>query len=1103
MAIKVCDKPAYTEENTCQNTNVKEHLEDNDGIHKNDLTPQEPSPHNPIAVKILQIEEYNTDKQNHDAELYRGNHTHHIEQQPSRSQNIIADIDTISSQEIEAIIHHLRTQRTNERTFTTNDLNRHIYDQNRVSMQISIQQVDSGANRSVTNDKNILQQYRNIKTIPVYGVRDQGAACFLKGQGYLNLQDDNGEWIQTLVYYSPECTGTILSPNAIVKNDPSLTSWNQTSHMDQNKATIYLYNKNAINRNLTFTLHGKNDLWFIRQPFAQVLQKATRHHVRAEYVDTPRVNRLSKTVEHELWHQRLIHPGDSIMKHIHQTVDGVPKLTKHPFHKCNTCDDMKVKKQLNAKGESAPTTRPGQRFHMDFGFVRGKKKHISVRSHDGYRSYLLIIDHYSRYGWIFLSKNKQPPLATIKYFLSSYGINDNTVKVIRTDQGGELARSKEFRKVVEAASYSIETTGADNSSQNGIVERPHQTLANMMRTCLEDANLGPEYWSDAILHCLFVKNRLPHKAFAYKSTPYEKLCGKKPNLSTLKVFGSRVVARQTGKRPSKLSKHAFNGIFLRYAKTMRNIVYLDIKTKRIKTATHVLFDEAHYCFENKPPGAKRLVQLGLEEMASMTDDIQNKDGLTVIKAHQDAQTPIRATSDSAGYDLYSTNDHSIPPGHIDIIDTGIKIKLPPGVYGRIASRSGLVVRHKVEVKAGVIDPDFTGTIKVILHNFGDTTFDIKKGDRIAQLIMESYKAGTTTTTSKPLEPTDRGEGEFGSTGTRSSTMDKTPPSTQVKTLTTKVPHTPNKTEEIETSTLNASDLELCWNEPLFTTTIKISNKGGHKTRGLTLSNKHGHVIIEGCEKGTPAARIYNWRRTLRHARLIDINGIPIHSIKQVIKIFQTMRKNVAEITMTVATNTPEDINPDTGLPQLSFDQFNIIAAHHQHILYANKQYMEIEEAPPLNNSVITKLESQRNQKLTRKRLQQRDDWSDWKASEWLQLDQYHKQGMFSDPGPLPDNDNEDVNVLPMIWTYLIKSCGRKKARCVANGAPHLQGSITMAHTYAACLEQAGCRLFWAIAALKNKVVYGSDASNAFAEAPPPKAPLYLKVDAAYKEWYES
>ncbi len=131
----------------------------------------------------------------------------------------------------------------------------------------------------------------------------------------------------------------------------------------------------------------------------------------------------------------------------------------------------------------------------------------------------------------------------------------------------------------------------------------------------------------------------------------------------------------------------------------------------------------------------------------------------------------------------------------------------------------------------------------------------------------------------------------------------------------------------------------------------------------------------------------------------------------------------------------------------------------------------------------------------------RKDWTDWENSEFLQLDQYMRQKMFGPPGPLP-SDDIDFSILPMICVYLIKVDGRKKAQCVANGAAHFKGTITLANTYAACIDQSACRLFWAIAAIKNKLVFGSDAVNAFAEDPPPKLPLYLKVDAAYRNWYK-
>ena len=107
--------------------------------------------------------------------------------------------------------------------------------------------------------------------------------------------------------------------------------------------------------------------------------------------------------------------------------------------------------------------------------------------------------------------------------------------------------------------------------------------------------------------------------------------------------------------------------------------------------------------------------------------------------------------------------------------------------------------------------------------------------------------------------------------------------------------------------------------------------------------------------------------------------------------------------------------------------------------------------------------------------------------------------MFSAPTTLPPN--ETFNVLPMIWNYLIKNTGRKKARCVANGSPRMKGSITLANTYAACVEQPAARIFWSISALKNLRVYGADCFNAFAEAAPPTEPLYMKIDSQFRSWW--
>ena len=110
--------------------------------------------------------------------------------------------------------------------------------------------------------------------------------------------------------------------------------------------------------------------------------------------------------------------------------------------------------------------------------------------------------------------------------------------------------------------------------------------------------------------------------------------------------------------------------------------------------------------------------------------------LQIKRLTLDATLPTRASPGSVGYDLYSLHDTVIQPGSRDIVSTGICATIPLGCYGRIAPRSGLTVRYGIHVGAGVIDPDYTGELKVCLFNLGSVPFEIKSGERIAQLILD-------------------------------------------------------------------------------------------------------------------------------------------------------------------------------------------------------------------------------------------------------------------------------------------------------------------------------------------------------------------------------
>ena len=127
--------------------------------------------------------------------------------------------------------------------------------------------------------------------------------------------------------------------------------------------------------------------------------------------------------------------------------------------------------------------------------------------------------------------------------------------------------------------------------------------------------------------------------------------------------------------------------------------------------------------------------------------------------------PNYETSGSAGMDIRSNEKITVKTGSTEIIGTGIYIKLPNGYEAQIRSRSGLTAKNQVIVlnSPGTIDSDYIGEIKIILANLSTKDFEVKKGDRIAQMVIAQYEQAWFEDV-ESLENTDRGTGGLGSTG---------------------------------------------------------------------------------------------------------------------------------------------------------------------------------------------------------------------------------------------------------------------------------------------------------------------------------------------------
>jgi len=138
-----------------------------------------------------------------------------------------------------------------------------------------------------------------------------------------------------------------------------------------------------------------------------------------------------------------------------------------------------------------------------------------------------------------------------------------------------------------------------------------------------------------------------------------------------------------------------------------------------------------------------------------------------MEGNEDLPLPTYMTAGASGMDVYAAVNEpiTIQPREFDMIPLGIKIAIPDGYEAQIRPRSGLAAKNGIGMlnSPGTIDSDYRGEVKVILFNFGKKPFVIKRGDRIAQMVIAPITRANLNE-QKHLDDTSRGDGGFGHTG---------------------------------------------------------------------------------------------------------------------------------------------------------------------------------------------------------------------------------------------------------------------------------------------------------------------------------------------------
>jgi dUTP pyrophosphatase len=136
--------------------------------------------------------------------------------------------------------------------------------------------------------------------------------------------------------------------------------------------------------------------------------------------------------------------------------------------------------------------------------------------------------------------------------------------------------------------------------------------------------------------------------------------------------------------------------------------------------------------------------------------------LRVKRIHPEAKLPVYGHSGDAGLDLFSVVDCELRPGEVFAVPTGVQVAIPAGHVGLVWDKSGISLQS-VHRLAGVVDSGYRGEIQVVMINLGGAPFTIRKGMKIAQMLVQPV-AAVSVIEADALDDTSRGEGGFGSTG---------------------------------------------------------------------------------------------------------------------------------------------------------------------------------------------------------------------------------------------------------------------------------------------------------------------------------------------------
>ncbi|BBH07832.1 transposable element gene [Prunus dulcis] len=287
------------------------------------------------------------------------------------------------------------------------------------------------------------------------------------------------------------------------------------------------------------------------------------------------------------WHHRLGHPAFPILKHIVSSNSlGVSSSLSSDFS-CNACLCNKSHK-LPFSNSTIVSTQPLEIIFSDVWTS-------PIYSHNGFKYYVIFIDHFTKYIWFYPLKNKSDVKEVFIRFKAIVEKHfHSAIKTLYSDNGGEYISLTNF---LSTNGISHLTTPPHTPEHNGYSERRHLHIVETGLALLTHASLPISYWTYAFATAVYLINRMPTPTLNL-SSPYHKIFQIAPNYSKLKVFGCLCYPWLKPYTSHKLEPRSKPCVFLGYSLTQSAYYCLDPSTSRIYVSRHVKFVESQFPYSS-------------------------------------------------------------------------------------------------------------------------------------------------------------------------------------------------------------------------------------------------------------------------------------------------------------------------------------------------------------------------------------------------------------------------------------------------------------------------------------------------------------------------